>query len=120
MRLYLDDNLTDRRVIAELQRASHTVVRPADLGAAGAADAHHFAHAIRHTAALLTRNYKDFIALHDLIRVAGGHHHGLLLVYLENDPTRDITPRSLATAIARLEAAAVPLVDQVYVLNHWR
>ena len=77
MRLYLDDNLTDRRVVARLQRASHTVVRPADIGAAGASDAHHFAHAIRHTAALLTRNYKDFIALHDLIRVTGGHHPGL-------------------------------------------
>ena len=120
MRLYLDDNLTDRRVVAQLHRAGHTVVLPAAIGHAGASDAHHFAQAIRHTAVLLTRNYKDFIALHDLIRTAGGHHPGLLWVYLENDPTRDMTPRSMAVAIARLAAATVPLGDHVYVLNHWR
>ena len=35
MRLYLDDNLTDRRVVAQLHRAGHTVVLPADIGHAG-------------------------------------------------------------------------------------
>jgi hypothetical protein len=120
MRLYVDDNLTDRRVVAQLQRAGHTVVLPAEVSHTGALDAQHFAQAIRHTAALLTRNYKDFIALHDLLLTAGGNHSGLLLVYLENDPTRDMTPRSIAEAASRLEAAAVPLVNHVYVLNHWR
>jgi predicted nuclease of predicted toxin-antitoxin system len=76
MRLYVDDNLTDRRVMAQLQRAGHTVVLPAEVGHAGASDAQHFAQAIRHTAVILTRNYKDFIALHDLIRTAGGTIQG--------------------------------------------
>jgi hypothetical protein len=58
--------------------------------------------------------------LHDLILTAGGHHPGLLLVYLENDPTRDMTPRCIAVALTRLEATTLPLVDHVYVLNHWR
>jgi hypothetical protein len=31
-----------------------------------------------------------------------------------------MTPQSIAGAVSRLEAAAVPLVDHVYVLNHWR
>ena len=39
---------------------------------------------------------------------------------LENDPTRDLTPRGIATAVSRLEVAAVPLTGHVYVLNHWR
>jgi predicted nuclease of predicted toxin-antitoxin system len=120
MRLYVDDHLTDRRVVAQLQRTGHTVVLPAEVGHTGASDAQYFAQAIRHAAALLTRNYKDFIELHDLIRTAGGNHPGLLLVYLENDPTRDMTPRSIAEAVSRLETAAVPLVNHVYVLNHWR
>jgi hypothetical protein len=59
MRLYLDDNNTDRRVVAQLQRAGHIVVLPAEVGHAGASDAQHFAEAIRRTAPLLTRNYKD-------------------------------------------------------------
>jgi hypothetical protein len=31
-----------------------------------------------------------------------------------------MTPRSITVAVSRVEAAAVPLVDHVYVLNHWR
>jgi hypothetical protein len=58
--------------------------------------------------------------LHDLILVAGGHHRGLLLLYTEHDPIRDMTPRSIAVAITRAEAAGIPLANQVYVLNHWR
>ena len=120
MRLYLDDNITDRRGVAELRRAGHTVILPAEVGRAGAPDAQHLADAIRQATVLLTRNYQDFIDLHDLIVVAGGRHPGLCLIYMENDPTRDLTPRGIAVAISRLEAAAVPLVSQVYVLNHWR
>jgi predicted nuclease of predicted toxin-antitoxin system len=120
MRLYLDDNLTDRRVVAQLRRAGHTVVLPAEVGRTGAPDAQHFAEAIRQAAALLTRNYQDFIDLHDLILAAGGHHAGLLLIYLENDPTRDLPTRGIAVAVTRLEAAGVPLAGHAYVLNHWR
>ncbi len=107
MKLSLDENLTDRRVVAHLQRAGQTVVLPAEVGHAGASDAQHFVQALRHAAALLTRNYQDCIALHDLIHTACGHHPGLVLVSLANDPTRDMTPRSIAVAVARL-AAAVP------------
>ena len=78
MRLYLDDNITDRRVVAQLQRVGHMVVLPAEAGHAGASDAQHFTQAIHRTATLLTRNYKDFIDLHDLILAAGGSHPGLL------------------------------------------
>ena len=120
MRLYLDDNITDRRLVAQLQRVGHTVVLPTDVGRAGAPDAQHFAEAVRQEASLLTRNYQDFIDLHDLILAAGGQHPGLLLIYLENDPRRDLTPRGIAAAVSRLEAAAMLLVGSVYVLNHWR
>lgn len=30
MRLYLDDNITDQRVVAQLQRVGHMVVLPAE------------------------------------------------------------------------------------------
>ena len=44
----------------------------------------------------------------------------MLLLYTEPDPTRDMTPRSIAVAITNLEAARVPLAKQIYVVNHWR
>ena len=120
MRLYLDDNITDRRVVAQLQRMGHVVLLPAAVGYAGVSDAKHLAHAIREDYVLLSQNYQDFLDLHDLILAAGGQHRGLLLLYTEHDPTRDMTPRSIAVAITKLEAARIPLANQVYVLNHWR
>ena len=120
MRLYADDNLTDRRVVAQLHRLGHTVLLPAAVGHSGVSDAKHLAYTIRHAYVLLTQNYQDFLDLHDLILAAGGHHPGLLLLYTENDPTRDMTPRSIAVAITKLEAARVPLENQVYIVNHWR
>ena len=118
MRLYLDDNITDRRVVAQLQRMGHTVRLPTDIGQSGASDAKHLASAIQQRDVLLTQNAQDFLDLHDLILAIGGRHPGLL--YAENDPTRDTTPRSIAVAITRLEAAGVPLENQVYIVNHWR
>ena len=41
-------------------------------------------------------------------------------MYSENDSTRDMTPRSIALAIAKLEAADVPLANHIKVVNHWR
>ncbi len=120
MRLYLDDNITDRRVVVQLQRMGHTVRLPTDMGQSGASDAKHLASAIQQRDVLLTQNAQDFLDLHDLILAAGGRHPGLLLLYAENDPTRDMTPRSIAVAITRLEAAGVPLENQVYIVNHWR
>src|SRR5215475_10881692 len=79
MRLYLDDNVMDRRPVAQLHRAGRTVVLPADVGRAGAQDAQHFAEAIRQEASLLTRNYQDFIDLHDLILAAGANTPGCCL-----------------------------------------
>jgi hypothetical protein len=43
-----------------------------------------------------------------------------LIIRLDNDPKRDMTPRQIVMAIAHLESAGVPLQNQVYILNHWR
>jgi predicted nuclease of predicted toxin-antitoxin system len=85
MRLYLDDNITDRRVAAQLQRMGHVVLLPAVVEHSGVSDAKHLAYAIREGYVLLTQNYQDFLDLHDLILTAGGHHPGLLLLYTEHD-----------------------------------
>lgn len=120
MNLYLDDNITDRRLVAGLRQAGHDVVIPTETGLDGASDASHFAYAIRENRVLLTQDINDFTDLHDLILKAGGHHPGLLLLYTENDRARDMTVRSIVLAISKLETAEIPLVDQIQVLNHWR
>jgi len=39
MRLYLDDKITDRRVVAQLHRMGHVVLLPSAVGHSGVSDA---------------------------------------------------------------------------------
>jgi hypothetical protein len=120
MRIALDDDSASRQLTSFLRKAGHDVMTPADLGIAGAADPVHLIRAIREARILLTRNARDFSLLHDLIRESGGGHPGILLVHFENDPTRDLTPRGIATAVAKLESSGVLIANELHVLNQWR
>jgi hypothetical protein len=120
MRIYLDDDSASRQLSQMLRKAGHDVSTPADLGTSGAPDPAHLTRAIRDGRVFLTRNARDFTLLHDLVRASGGGHPGILLLHFDNDPTRDLTPRGVATAIARLEASGVPIPNELHVLNHWR
>ena len=120
MNLYLDDDTADRRLVVLLSNAGHVVVVPADVELSGAPDAQHFIHAIRQSLVLVTRNHDDFLDLHEVVQTAHGTHPGILIIRFDNDPTRDMTPRHIVTALSRLESVAVPLENYVYILNHWR
>lgn len=93
---------------------------PADLGTSGKPDPVHLTRAIRDGRVFLTRNARDFMLLHDLVHASGGTPPGILLLHLDNDPTRDLTPRGIVTAIAKLLASDVPIRNELHVLNHWR
>lgn len=120
MRLYLDDDSADPLLAQLLQTAGHEVELPVNVGLSGEADAAHLTHAITETRVLLTRNYGDFEYLHNLILVARGRHPGIVVVRQDNDPKRDLTPRGIVRALAKLEAAGVPIADSYHILNHWR
>jgi predicted nuclease of predicted toxin-antitoxin system len=120
MRLYLDDDSAAPLLLRLLTQAGHDAVRPADLGMSGADDPVHLTCAIREERVMFTGNYEDFEDLHDLLMQARGHHPGILVVRRDNDPRRDMTPRGIVHAIARLLAANIPIPDQFIILNHWR
>jgi predicted nuclease of predicted toxin-antitoxin system len=120
MNLYLDDDTAERRLVTLLSNAGHVVVVPASVQLSGASDARHFIYAMQHALVLVTRNHDDFLDLHEVIRTGHGTHPGILIIRFDNDPMRDMTPRHIVTAIARLVSAGVPLENQVYILNHWR
>jgi len=120
MKLYLDDDTASPLLSKLLAKDAHDVVLPAAAGMAGKPDPVHLMHAIRQDRVCLTKNYDDFLILHNLIEAAGGHHPGILVVRHDNDLTRDLTPRGVVRAIRKLEGSAVPIRDQYTVLNHWR
>ena len=120
MNLYLDDDSAKAKLITFLRQAGNRVFIPAECGTIGTSDARHFEYATRNGLALLTRNYDDFAELHDVVQAAHGTHHGILVIRSENDARRDMTDRSIVSAIGKLESANMPLANQIHVLNHWR
>jgi hypothetical protein len=120
MRLYLDDDTASPLLAKLLRNAGHEVQLPAEAAMSGKPDAVHLTHAIGEDRVCLTKNYEDYLILHNLIRRAQGHHAGILVVRQDNDPTRDLTARGIVRALRNLESAGVPIRDEYVVLNHWR
>jgi predicted nuclease of predicted toxin-antitoxin system len=120
MNLYLDDNSVKSGLVNLLRRAGHQVTVPVDFGLAGASDPRHLACCAAQMQVLLTRDYDDYLDLHDLVQATHGRHAGILIVRADNDPARDMRDRHIVRAVANLEAARVPIENEFSVLNHWR
>src|SRR5262249_30501722 len=120
MNLYLDDDSAKASLVKLLRPAGHPVVIPADAGLTGASDPRHLTYAVQQQLVLLTRNHDDFEDLHLLVQATGGQHPGLLVVRSDNDPGRDMKDRDVVRALANLERAGVPVINELHVLNHWR
>lgn len=121
MRLYIDDDSVAPGLIRLLRRDQHEVQIPADVALAGSRDQVHLAHAIRDQRAILTRNYRDFEALHDLVvAAANGHHAGILVVRYDDNPRNTMSAGGIARAVRNLEKAGVPIADSYHELNHWQ
>lgn len=122
LKLYLDD-CTNSDLLADLLRqAGHEVVRPTDaeVELTGEDDEVHFAFAASHGLTLITKNPADFKALHDL----DPRHAGILAVYQDNDPSRDMRNADIVRAIRNLEVAGQQggpsISGGFHVLNDWR
>src|SRR5205809_1043837 len=102
MRLYLDDDIVSAALIQVLTGAGHDVRLPADLGLRGKHDAVHLIQAIRESRLCLSRNYDDFEELHILVGDSKGHHSGIVIVRRDNDPKRNMSPRDIVRALAKL------------------
>jgi predicted nuclease of predicted toxin-antitoxin system len=120
MKLHLDDNLASASLASHLRNAGHVAVLPSDIGTAGFSDAQHLAKAANSAAVSLTADHEDFLDLHLLVQATGGRHPGILVVRRDNDASRDMKDRDVVRAIANLEAASVPIENELHVLNHWR
>jgi len=87
---------------------------------AGEDDPVHFGFAAAHGLSLLTKNSADFKALHDL----DPRHSGILAVYQDNDPSRDMSNGDIVRAIRKFKEAAQqggsPIQGEFHTRNDWR
>jgi predicted nuclease of predicted toxin-antitoxin system len=118
LRLYLDDCIYSHELRRLLIEAGHDVRIPADVRPplTGQHDQQHFAYANSSGRVLLTKNPRDFREFHR--RFTG--HPGILAVYQDNDPNRDMSQREIVQAIANLEATGVTLTGGFWPLNNYR
>lgn len=120
MRIYIDEDLSSGLLTRILQKAGHDVLTAVTAGTLGSSDAAQLTFAIRDLRVCLSRNYDDFEELHFLVQAAQGQHQGIVIVRRENDPTRNLTPKGIVTAIGKLEAASAPVANEYIILNQWR
>ena len=120
MRLYLDDDLDSNALIRLLRRQGHEVVSPRAVGTRGSADEVHLRYAVENRLVLLTANARDFVELNQSWRRQQRHHNGILIVYRENNPTRDMDFQQIAQAVSEIEQSELRLDDAFNNLNFWR
>jgi hypothetical protein len=113
MRVYLDEDVASHELTARLVAAGHEVLAPLR----GRPDARCWRHAQEQRAAVLTINAIDFARLAE----ATPAHAGLLLLYRENDPTRDLRAEAVAAAIGRIgETYPGGVAGMILVVNQFR
>ncbi len=116
--IYLDDCAFSYRLRQLLVEAGHTVQVPTDVEPplTGAKDHLHFDYARKTWQVILTYNPDDFLELHLQIP----DHPGLLAVYQDNDPTRDMSYPDVVRAINNLQRIQPDLGRGFWVLNHYQ
>lgn len=115
-KIYLDDCAYAKELVRLLEAASHQVTTPRQAGTTGMDDDVHFRYAADHSLILVTKNPDDFLELHQ----QNTQHSGILLVYQDNNPDRDMSHAEIVQAIANLEQAGVVFAGFCHVLNAWR
>ena len=82
----------------------------------GAPDEAHLAHAQASSRVILTKNPDDFMELHR----TSPHHAGILAVYQDNDPIKDMSYADIVRAIANLEQTGVTIAGGFWSLNAYQ
>jgi predicted nuclease of predicted toxin-antitoxin system len=116
LNIYLDDCAYAKTLVQLLRTAGHRVVTPVEAGTSGKADEIHLQFAASQGLVLLTKNPDDFAQLHETLP----EHAGILVIYQDNDPNRDMAYADIVRAIGNLERAGITLSKSLQVLNAWR
>lgn len=116
MRILADEDSQARAQLNILRTDGHDVVAVGELDKNGIPDPEVFDLAQSLERVLLTHNTEDF---HELHRKRPGHH-GIISVYRDADPRKNMSHPEIAGAIRRLETSDVTMAGGFHILNHWR
>ena len=115
LKLLIDEDSQAKLLVTLLLQAGHDVLTVNDADLSGQADSIVFNYACKEGRLVLTRNYDDFQALHK----ANSLHPGILVVYHDDDYSKNMSHQEIVKALSNLETAKIPLANQFIALNHW-
>ncbi|MGL4883453.1 MAG: DUF5615 family PIN-like protein [Waterburya sp.] len=115
LKLLVDEDTQALPLVKTLRKANHDVVTVNEANLMGQPDNIVLEYATQNNRIVLTRNCRDFEALHE----ANPNHPGIFVIYQEADPLKKMSRKDIVKAIANLEAAQIPLQNQFISLNHW-
>ncbi|WP_019505868.1 DUF5615 family PIN-like protein [Pleurocapsa sp. PCC 7319] len=115
LKLLIDEDSQAIALVKTLRKANHDVVTANEANLMGQPDRMVLKYAIQNNRIVLTRNCRDFEALHK----ANPNHSGIFAVYQEANPLKKMSRQDIVKAITNLETAKIPLRNQFFSLNHW-
>jgi len=117
LKLLVDEDTKAGILLSRLRQAGHDVVSTQDLGKDAALDPEVFELAQRLGRVVLTKNTEDYFDLHEKHKAKG--HFGVLAVYEDADPDKDMSYKDIVQALANIEGADVVLANNFQTLNAW-
>ncbi|MGB3790525.1 MAG: DUF5615 family PIN-like protein [Phormidesmis sp.] len=115
MNLLLDEDSQSKILVNLLISAGHNVVTIHSASMNGSIDSQVLAYACQQRRALLTRNCRDFKALHQ----ANPSHFGILGIYENRSFEKNLSRQSVVQALNNIETAAIDIKGQFVELNRW-
>jgi predicted nuclease of predicted toxin-antitoxin system len=115
LRLLVDEDSQAKTLVRLLGEAGHDVLTVDAAGLNSMADHQVLRRAIQDGRALLTRNCGDFLALH----ADSPDHHGILAVYQDADPAKNMRYVDIVRALHNLASTGVSCSKRFVVLNAW-
>jgi uncharacterized protein with PIN domain len=115
MRLLVDEDSQGRILVRLLRAAGHDVLTVEEAGLHSQNDSEVFALAKRGQRVVLTRNVKDFEALHE----ADAAHSGILVEHQDRNPTKNMKEADIVRAIGNIKATGWDTAGQFVALNAW-
>lgn len=115
-RILLDEDSQAAVLVSLLLAAGHDVMTVSEAGLSAADDEVVLAFSRSDGRVLVTRNARDFRALHDM----DCNHAGILVVFRGNDSRKNMSYVDIARAISSLEADGLEVAGQLVALNAWK
>ena len=115
LRLLIDEDSQAQPLVNLLRKVGHDIVTVNEASLMSHPDSDILDYARQSNRIVLTRNCRDFEALHQV----NSNHPGIFVIYRDAIVTKRMSRKDIVQAITNIETAQFPLANQFIILNEW-